>query len=897
MGNFNIISVLGEDNAGVNLSSLPAHVHSCLIYTIMTIKSDLSSGFHFAKIQQPAWGHSDSMHANREPLVEGVVYKLTRIPGVVVQRGAALFKDRCVTYHDLFKKTDATTWMLDRSCALLPGNASELVSKRRGIRPKGTWAITAAVQGVEAHVDVFEIKIDWPSSWAASGYTDLVLGFTDRSEAESWHSALGQVLAELGGGAEKGGKGQHSRSTSAKEPSDLITTSAPVADTKTDIASTSAVSAPPTSQMVASSQSTPQMVSLDGLAKVAMTAAAEAASDGPDRMATAALDDDNSNDTDEEADEDDSPTPDGERWVPYRQTNGVAIYYHAGEGQKSGDGEYMVSCVIRGHPHRVAAALMRLKGNTTILGPAEHVEMLQTAEERTGVKQEVLRLVMTASGNAGWFCAPREVILERMRKEVEDGVIVILFKSVHLPNEADAKGTNNLYGTGLYKRPIRATVAGGYTIAGLKGEGSSSPESLITCIVKVDLGGVCSSSSWARRFASTVGWVDSFLDRILMSVHLLRDEVEQRRFMVQPFKLVSSVKARFNEDGMVVNEAASSPGAGPKLSAPSLTRAPRLTARMASVRVSANEPVTLVAAAVSTTIPEDGAVGSIDTSSMLLDLARVQSLIKLPRKYWCEVQVPGTDAPFHVRGPTYLKDKKKILAGAPAFNLGGVELIELPPPGTLVAGQPSTTGVVPHICRFLPSVREGGAPFSIVICLVIPGAPMLTLTSVFCCDKHPSILGTPPARPMDEEHNWQPFDFVLHKFVYGSDETRNKILKLVPHIANGSWMIKQSVGTTPVIIGKALKTTYHCTPTYIEVNIDISANSVANYVTGMVRGATTSLDIDLAFVLEGTAPWELPECLLGAFRLTRLDCNAATPLDWSRALPLISGQKETNSKL
>ncbi len=70
---------------------------------------------------------------------------------------------------------------------------------------------------------------------------------------------------------------------------------------------------------------------------------------------------------------------------------------------------------------------------------------------------------------------------------------------------------------------------------------------------------------------------------------------------------------------------------------------------------------------------------------------------------------------------------------------------------------------------------------------------------------------------MEEAHDWQPFDFVLHKFVYGDDATRDRMIKLVPHIASGSWMIKQSVGTTPVILGKALKTTYHCTPSYIEV--------------------------------------------------------------------------------
>lgn len=31
---------------------------------------------------------------------------------------------------------------------------------------------------------------------------------------------------------------------------------------------------------------------------------------------------------------------------------------------------------------------------------------------------------------------------------------------------------------------------------------------------------------------------------------------------------------------------------------------------------------------------------------------------------------------------------------------------------------------------------------------------------------------------------------------------RNRMLKLIPHIADGSWVIKSSVGTTPVILGK-----------------------------------------------------------------------------------------------
>jgi hypothetical protein len=40
------------------------------------------------------------------------------------------------------------------------------------------------------------------------------------------------------------------------------------------------------------------------------------------------------------------------------------------------------------------------------------------------------------------------------------------------------------------------------------------------------------------------------------------------------------------------------------------------------------------------------------------------------------------------------------------------------------------------------------------------------------------------------------------RFLNGTTEERNKMLKLIPHIADGSWMIKQSVGSTPVILGK-----------------------------------------------------------------------------------------------
>ena len=61
--------------------------------------------------------------------------------------------------------------------------------------------------------------------------------------------------------------------------------------------------------------------------------------------------------------------------------------------------------------------------------------------------------------------------------------------------------------------------------------------------------------------------------------------------------------------------------------------------------------------------------------------------------------------------------------------------------------------------------------------------------------------------------------------------------------------------TTRVLPTQALKTTYTVTPQYMEVDIDISANQVAAYVTGLVRGATKSLVIDMGGSQSSTRMW------------------------------------------
>lgn len=117
------------------------------------------------------------------------------------------------------------------------------------------------------------------------------------------------------------------------------------------------------------------------------------------------------------------------------------------------------------------------------------------------------------------------------------------------------------------------------------------------------------------------------------------------------------------------------------------------------------------------------------------------------------------------------------------------------------------------------------------------------------------------------------------RFLDGSNETRNSLFKLIPSVVEGSWIIRQSVGHTPVIMGRKLRQTYHEGPGYFEVDIDVSSSRTAAAVVGMVSGATRSLTVDLGILLEGKCDEELPESLLGTVRLDHVDLDAAIPLE------------------
>lgn len=51
--------------------------------------------------------------------------------------------------------------------------------------------------------------------------------------------------------------------------------------------------------------------------------------------------------------------------------------------------------------------------------------------------------------------------------------------------------------------------------------------------MQVDLGGCLGERSWLRPFAAALGWVDAYIERMLMAVILVKDEVSRLSALLQ----------------------------------------------------------------------------------------------------------------------------------------------------------------------------------------------------------------------------------------------------------------------------------------------------------------------------------------------------------------------------
>ncbi|RHY33948.1 hypothetical protein DYB32_001277 [Aphanomyces invadans] len=248
-----------------------------------------------------------------------------------------------------------------------------------------------------------------------------------------------------------------------------------------------------------------------------------------------------------------------------------------------------------------------------------------------------------------------------------------------------------------------------------------------------------------------------------------------------------------------------------------------------------------------------GVANGITSIGKHIDMAPPMVLpTSVPRHVWSEPPVGFT----MVRGPNYMADRKKVASAAPAFRLVGVDLFD--------------TGNVTmeHICSRPDNVMQTvpNQPYAFVLNFLMPGPPKYSLVLYFHVP-HPSVVA-----------DGSPFAELMTDFLDGTDEYRNDRFKLIPSIVEGNFIVKQAVGSTPAVIGNKLRQPYFKTPTYFELDIDVTSSAVANRVTGLVLGFTKKLIVDMSFLIEGKQSHELPERLFGACRLSFVDMAQAKKL-------------------
>jgi hypothetical protein len=151
-----------------------------------------------------------------------------------------------------------------------------------------------------------------------------------------------------------------------------------------------------------------------------------------------------------------------------------------------------------------------------------------------------------------------------------------------------------------------------------------------------------------------------------------------------------------------------------------------------------------------------------------------------------------------------------------------------------------------------------------------------------------------------------PFAGLLSDFLDGddeaSDEFRNDRFKLIPSIVKGErrmddincniavhtsyrfappmlpgpWIVKQTVGNTPAIMGRKLRQPCYRADHYFELDIDVNSTRVGSAVINLCSGYSKNIAVDLAYLIQGQCQEELPEQILGNVRLAHVDFTKAT---------------------
>ena len=247
------------------------------------------------------------------------------------------------------------------------------------------------------------------------------------------------------------------------------------------------------------------------------------------------------------------------------------------------------------------------------------------------------------------------------------------------------------------------------------------------------------------------------------------------------------------------------------------------------------------------------------------DLLHHHSLLSSPLPQYSPNQheescwsIPPNDI-FRVRGPTYLQDRIKIPSGPCPFVCRGVDVWMTDNPQRHIAKHPSVLGGML------------GKEDTFLVNFLLPFGNFV------------SYFKVPPL----SEFPCPKLAKVWNGFVHGDQQYRDARLKLLPVVVDGPWIVKAAVGngTSPALLGKAIPLQYYFfqppntqhqqKSSVYEVDVIITASSIAKGILSVVKGHTKTLTIAFAFIIEAVSEEELPESTLCAVQVHSLhleDC-------------------------
>ena len=193
------------------------------------------------------------------------------------------------------------------------------------------------------------------------------------------------------------------------------------------------------------------------------------------------------------------------------------------------------------------------------------------------------------------------------------------------------------------------------------------------------------------------------------------------------------------------------------------------------------------------------------------------------------------------------------------------------------------TRLLPFVCIFRITGIMGGRLRDVptfIINFRLPWGVFLTYFEIpemyipFIKAAHDPDFDKSTLRSMD---SMTPGERCVARYCQSSSEEKDNLLKIVPAVADGPWVVKSVVGNKPAILGTKMPVSYiyekeeEGKAMYLEMDLDIVASSAARGILSMVRTYTNALTLDLGFVVQGNQEDELPEQMLAGVRIHGLD--------------------------